>query len=345
MRVSPRVRKWLTGPRADPSVRWRVLSEVEGRSPNDPRVRAARGAIGRTGWAAEILSRQLPGGFWDNSRELNRPKYLATFWMFLILRDLGVTLEEPRMRQTCDLLVERASRDDGGFSFWEESHFCMTGQIAESLIRLGYEDCGRIREALDWIVHAQKADGGWHCFPSPKGTLDCWQGLSAFAAFPRDQWGSRIRRTVERGAEFYLKRHLYREGRSRYSPWFRFHSPAHYYYDVLVGLEVLTALGYGKDARLVEGVELLRKKRRPDGRWSVAPAHPDVEGRVKQEYTRYEPHWPISFSLETAGKPSKLVTLRALRVLQRIDDTASTEKAPIHRRVSTQRTHGRREPI
>ncbi|MGI0131401.1 MAG: hypothetical protein ACREEC_14840, partial [Thermoplasmata archaeon] len=64
MRVSPRVGKWLTGPKADPSVRWRFLNEVEGRSPSDPRVRAARGAIGRTGWAAGILAHQFPDGRW-----------------------------------------------------------------------------------------------------------------------------------------------------------------------------------------------------------------------------------------------------------------------------------------
>ena len=313
---------WLLE-KEQPTVRASTLMFLLDRPETDPEVRQARSEISRIGWASEILARQLPGGYWDNAKELNRPKYVATFWMFLILRDLGMTLEEPKMRQTCDLLIERASREDGGFSFWEESHFCMTGQIAESMLRLGHPDRDRTRRALDWIVDAQKRDGGWHCFPSEKGTLDCWQGLSAFAALPPHQWTSGFRRSVELGAEFYLRRRLYREGRTRYAPWFRFHFPTHYYYDVLVGLEVLTSLGFGNDARLKEGLGLLKSRRRTDGRWEVAVAHPDVEGVVRRDYHRYEPSWPVPFSLETAGAPSKLITLRALRVLRRIDDRSS----------------------
>ena len=54
---------------------------------------------------------------------------------------------------------------------------------------------------------------------------------------------------VERAAEFYLDRELHRQG-ARYDPWYRFHDPVHYYYDLLVGLDLLTALGFGSDPRL-----------------------------------------------------------------------------------------------
>lgn len=309
---------WLLD-RDQPAVRALTLTGLLHQKATDADVRQARAAVPKIGWAAQILDAQLPGGFWDNSRELNRPKYLATFWKFLILCDLGVTLEEPRMRQTCDLLVARASRPDGWFSFWDESHFCMTGQIAGSLLRLGYPHRRRVFHALDWIAAEQKRDGGCHCFPSEKGTLDCWQGLSAFAALPRNQWTSEIQCSADRGSEFYLKRGLLREGRVRYNPWFRLHSPTHYFYDFLVGLEVLTALGYEKDARLARAVRLLKAKRRVDGRWAADRVHPDVEGLARRDYHRFEPRWPVPFSLESAGKPSKLITLRAMRVLQRVE--------------------------
>src|SRR5207249_4039672 len=75
-----------------------------------------------------------------------------------------------------------------------------------------------------------------------------------------------MERSISRGAEFYLERKLFEEGR-RYAPWFRFHYPTHYYYDVLVGLDVLTVLGYAGDRRLQPALRILREKRQSDGTW------------------------------------------------------------------------------
>ncbi len=43
---------------------------------------------------------------------------------------------------------------------------------------------------------------------------------------------------IDKGAEFYLERKLFKE-RPKYAPWFRFHYPNHYFYDILVGLDVI----------------------------------------------------------------------------------------------------------
>src|SRR3989442_15919474 len=83
-----------------------------------------------------------------------------------------------------------------------------------------------------------------------------------------------MRGCIERGAEYYLDHELHRQG-ARYEPWYRFHWPTHYYYDVLLVLGVLTALGYGDDKRLGFAPALLRKKRGPDGRWNLDEVQPD----------------------------------------------------------------------
>ncbi len=166
----------------------------------------------------------------------------------------------------------------------------------------------------------QKEDGGWHCFGYRYGTLDCWEGLSAFAAFPRRKWSRSVKRSVERGCEFYLNRRLFRQGKKKYEPWFRFHYPVHYYYDVLVGLDVLTSLGYEEDKRLLPALELLRNKRRGDGSWNLDRVHPDIApGDPYKMVPPFEPQIPIPFTLERAGKRSKWITLTALRVLKRVD--------------------------
>jgi hypothetical protein len=124
-----------------------------------------------------------------------------------------------------------------------------------------------------------------------------------------------MKRAVEKGAEFYLERRLYRQG-DRYGPWFRFHYPVHYYYDLLVGLDMLTALGYADDRRLNEALRLLKQKRRQDGSWNLDAVHPDLEGSY---VNWYKDRPPTPFSLEKVGQRSKMITFRALRVLKRTE--------------------------
>lgn len=143
--------------------------------------------------------------------------------------------------------------------------------------------------------------------------------MSAFAVYPKQKWTRSLKRAVERGAEFFLNRELYKEGK-RYEPWFRFHYPEHYYYDLLVGLDFLTALGFSSDKRLAYAVDQLKKKRSADGKWKLNAAHPDLEASIAKWYKKRP---PTPFALEGVGEPSKMITFKALRVLKRIDGSPS----------------------
>jgi hypothetical protein len=83
----------------------------------------------------------------------------------------------------------------------------------------------------------------------------------------------------------------------------------------------MTALGYGKDPRLRFALNLLRKKRRPDGKWNLDALHPDAEGGVAEWYAKHPKHAPTPFGLEKPGEPSKLITLKAMQVLNRVDES------------------------
>ena len=162
-------------------------------------------------------------------------------------------------------------------------------------------------------------DGGWHCFYEKafgRGTLDCWEGSSAFAVLPRSSWTRSIKRSVERGAEFYLRKNLFKQGK-KYLPWLRFHYPVHYYYDLLVGLDVLTKLGYGDDERLDPALEIMKSKRSKDGRWDLEAVHPDLGlgAGYRVNKKRVTP-----FALEAKGQPSKWITLTCLRVLKMVEE-------------------------
>ena len=305
-------------------MRYLALTRLLGRRPTDPDVREAKARIPSNGWVADILSRRNPGGWWVQDKSVYRPKYLATNWNLLALSDLGATRAIPEVRASCELWMARAPLKGGGVGGFSNGngHHCFTGNMARALIRMGYGDDPRVRKALDWLVRTAHPKGGWTCWafrdePSASRTLDAWEGLSALAAYPRRRWTEEMRGCVERGAEFYLERELCRQG-ARYAPWYRFHWPVHYYYDLLVGLDVLTELGYGGDPRLRLALDHLRKKQRPDGRWNLDANHPDVSGSLAAWFKSHPKDRATPLAFEAVGRPSKMVTLRALTVLSRV---------------------------
>jgi hypothetical protein len=315
MLVSPRIRRWLTGPESDPSVRARFWVEVDGRSPKDGAVRAADKAIGRKGWAATLLESQWPDGHWvtpgTSARDLYVPKYIVTNWVAIVLADLGMTRADPRIRKTAEMIIDRWSKELTG----RGAEICITGNAVRTLIRFGYLEHPLVQRSIEWIVRTQKSDGGWHCFPSRTGTLDSWEGLAALAEIPETDRDDRVRQSIERGAEFFLRRRLMNEG-VRYPPWFRIHYPNHYYYDVLVGLRILTRLGYGADSRLAPALRWLRGKRAHDGTWALDAAHPDLDPALAG-YRMRRVTFPMM--LEPPHEPSQWATVEALSVLTRAD--------------------------
>ena len=312
-----------------PSIRYRALTELLGRPESDSEVREARSRIPQVGWAAEILKDRDPAGWWVSEKSHYGPKYISTNWKMLVLSDLGLTREMPAIRDSCEkwARMRPLGRGSPGSSLPGPLHHCMTGNAARAWIRFGYADDPRVRRALEWLVKTSHPKGGWSCFSSAKRpatsrTLDSWEGLSAFAAYPRNQWTRSMKDCVEKAAEFYLDRELHQQGK-RYPPWFRFHYPIHYYYDLLVGLDLLTSLGYGKDPRLRYALSVLEEKRRADGRWNLDAVHPDVKGsslaaRWEAWFKAHPKDRFIPFALEKPGAPSKMITLRALLVLDRV---------------------------
>jgi hypothetical protein len=298
-----------------PAVRYLAQTQLVGASETAPEVRATRSRRTATGWARDLLE-----GLGESASGEYQPKYVSSNWKLLVVADLGVTRNDPRIAAACERWIRRWAKDDGGFApeNMKSGHLCTTGNTARALLRFGYGDHPKVRSALDWLVRNQAKLGGWSCFGSGRN-LDSWEGMSAFAAFPRSEWTPEMETCVSKAAEFYLSRELYRQGES-YPPWFRFHYPVHYYYDLLVGLDFMTELGYGADPRMRFALDALRERRRPDGRWILDAAHPDVEGGIADWFARHPKRRPTPLVMEPSGEPSKMITLRALRVLRRLEE-------------------------
>jgi hypothetical protein len=112
--------------------------------------------------------------------------------------------------------------------------------------------------------------------------------------------------TIEKGAEFLLMHHMFKADHHGYKvinqSWLKPSFPWFYGYNILRGLDVLTKLGYVSDERLNDAVEILLQKRQSNGTWILESA----------------PIGRMQTNIEAKGKPSKWITLIALRVLKRL---------------------------
>jgi hypothetical protein len=251
-----KVLDWLLE-KEQPAVRYFALVDLLGRREDDPEARSTRSRIPRVGWAAEQLRRQRPEGFWESHEPTNLrqwvhflyfPKFHSTFWRALVLSDFELNATNPRIKRIADLVFKYKLRFGSPVNFFYEEA-SISGNTALMMTRFGYADDRRVRKLYDWILEDQREDGGWNGEQGAPGTVDAWEPLAALAALPKAKRSPKMEQSISRGAEFYLERRLLGDGRK--SPerlWL--HYPNHYYYDILVGLDLLTQLGYAGDRRL-----------------------------------------------------------------------------------------------
>jgi hypothetical protein len=240
----------------------------------------------------------------------------------VLLRQLGLPMDDLRAKRSCRLFLEEGLWRDGGMNLsatQKRSETCITGMVLGLLSWFKVGD--RRRERLvAYLLDQQMDDGGWNCqrdrgatHGSFHTTISVLEGLRDYveAKGPR---GSEVRQAEARGREFFLKHRLYRShrtGRIVDSAFTRFAFPPRWHHDILRTLDYFQASGAAYDARLEDPVRVLSSRRTEQGTWVLQNRHP---GRT-------------FFELETVGKPSRWNTLRALRVLRWYERAESAEAA------------------
>jgi hypothetical protein len=311
---------WLLEP-DNPSVRYFALRDLLDRPDADPDLHAARAAIMRSEPVRAILAARHPDGYWVKPGPGYSPKYTSTVWQVMILADLGADGSDQGIRESCEYLLAHAQARGGGFSLTAAPSgvlHCLNGNLTYALLTLGLPPADeRIQQALDWQAGAILGEGaayyasgttgpGFGCVAN--GALPCAWGavkaLKAFALLPPEARTPRIQRAIDAGVEFMLSRDLaradYPYAERISSNWFKFGYPLSYTSDILEALEVLARLGHAQDPRLAGAIEFALSKQDSHGRWKLA-------------HTLNDKMW---VDIEQKGKPSKWVTLRALRVLR-----------------------------
>jgi hypothetical protein len=337
--------EWLLGS-DNPAVRFYTLRDILDYPRDDPVLKEAKEAIRNWNKVKQILNKQSSTGYWESEVEPYIPKYKATYWQIIILSLLGLDKEHEAVKRACNTIWGFQHRDGGFCSIKEDAALkeyirlkerwtkkgkppipyldwapeairesemtCLTGNICAALIRLGYAEDDRVKSALDWLVAVQNSDGGWLC-PYWKAhindTHSCFMGtiapLDAFATIPEDIRTPRIWNVGTFGSEFLLMHRLFKADHHDFGiineSWLKLGFPQ-FSYDILRGLDVVTRLEYLHDDRLSDTLLILKRKQNNDGTWILEST---PTGRMQT-------------AIEQKGKPSKWITLYALRVLKRI---------------------------
>jgi hypothetical protein len=316
---------WLLEPDpANPAVRYFALRDLLDRSEDEPEVRRARQDIMTVGPVPAILAAQHPEGYWAKAGTGYSPKYRATVWQIIFLAELGADPTDERVQRGCEYLLGHSLTTNGAFSVNQPpvpsgALHCLNGNLLYALLSLGYAGDPRVQAALNWQTQAITGEGEIRYYQS--GTAGpgfacgvnlgqpCGWGaakaLKALSAIPPEQRTLPVQRAIEAGVEFLLSRdpavadYPYTERVS--STWFKFGFPLSYWSDVLESTALLVESGYGSHPRLANALQFILGKQDAQGRWKLENS---LKGKM----------W---VDIEKKGKPSKWVTLRALRVLKR----------------------------
>jgi hypothetical protein len=312
----------------NPSVRYFALKDLLEKPETDTKVVAAKNEIMKIGIVPKILERQNDQGYWDAPDRFYTAKYKGTAWQLIILAELGADGNDERIKRACEFILENSQdHESGGFSVWHSARIgggrhsgiipCLTGNMVWSLIKHEFFADSRVERGINWITKYQRFDDGnvhvpkgWpydkatSCFSKHSCHMGVVKALKALAAIPANKRSDDVKRTIDSAVEYLLIHHIHKRSHDlscvSKPGWLKFGFPLMYQTDTLEILGILTALGY-KDERMQEAVNLVLSKQDTEGKWILENT---FNGRFQT-------------SIEQKGKPSKWITLNALRMLKR----------------------------
>jgi len=317
MTDSASVIDWLLD--SDPSIRWQVMHDLL--DVPDSEWMAERAKVETEGWGAKLLSYQDEDGQWAGGAFLPRDfeyrewsergqPWTATSFSLSQLREFGLDPLSDRAKRTVGLIGANSRWDEGGQPYWEgEVEECINGRTVADGAYFGVD----VAPIVDRLVGERLDDGGWNCEringsvrSSFASTINVLEGLLEYERATGGTPPSQAAR--KSGEEYLLERGLFRRLSTGEPADKRFLSllhPNRWHYDVLRALDYFRSsailTGAAPDPRLGEAIGYVRSRRLQDGTW---PVDASPRGRV----------W---FELEDGqGKPSRWVTLRAMRVLR-----------------------------
>ena len=325
---------WLLEPES-PGVRYLAMRDLLDSVPEEADFQAAKSAAHTGGPIARILDEMEEAGYWARPGPGYNPKYRSSIWSLIMLAQLGASPQaDERIERACSYLLEKALASGGQFSASgapSGTCDCLQGNLCWTFLALGYDD-PRLEKAFEWMARTVTGEGlapnrerqaperfyASQCGPTfacgSNNKLPCaWGGVKvmlAFSILPAEQRTPLIERAIEHGVDFLFSvdpaEATYPCGWNDKPSgnWWKFGFPVFYVTDLLQNVEALVGLGYGRDKRLENALDMIRQRQDDLGRWSL-------------DYNYLGKTW---VDIGEKRKPNKWVTLRALKVLKSAQD-------------------------
>lgn len=320
---------------AEPSIRWQTRVRVLGENPRSRALRALREEIRGSDRVRALLSRRHQLGREGTSRQVYY-KWQGLHWVLAALADLGYPEGDASLFAIRDRVVgfwtgpryfddfvattrAAAYRRRGVPIMDGRARRCASqqGNALRAIVALGIAD-DRARLLADRLLHWQWPDGGWNCDRDPSADTssfhETWLAMRGLAAYGQAHRQPGLRTAVDRAAEVFLTRRLYRrrsDGRTIAPDFVAFHYPHYWHYDVLGGLVAMAELGKIRDRRCVEALDLLESKRIEDGGWPAEKRYYAVSGRSAMRANADS----VSWGGASRSRMNEWVTVEALAVL------------------------------
>ena len=311
LKPDPAVIEWLLD--SDPSIRWQVMQDLIAAPAAE--VTAERAKVAKQGWGAQLLALQDADGSWSGTAW--NQGWNSTMHILSLLREMGLDPASDQVIRAVGLVRDhvrwmgwdwdgawRGREFVGNPFFAGEVEPCINGQVGASGAYFRQD----VQRILKLLLHEQLSDGGWNCEAANGSTRSSFNTticvLEALLEYELASGNNaEVTEARLRGQEYLLDRHLLRRkttGAIIDWEWMRFSFPNWWHYDVLRGLDYLRKANVTPDERVAEAIELVESKRGSDGRWALENQYP---GTMAIEMN------------EAEGRPSKWITLHALRVL------------------------------
>ena len=331
------MKNWKKVLKADPTnwlleknnynVRYFALKYLLGFPEDHKDVKQAKKMIIKTDPVKTILKNQNPEGWWLHPKNYYEPAGKSTEWTLRHLCELGASGDHPQIKNAIEYMFTAAYKENGAFAYKGNVFFpCMNGNMLRALVAFGYLDDPRTQRVRDWLVKNQdEREGTFVCegylknkeaeakrgIRNKVSTKNCFmttiKPLYAFSFIPEEKRSKEVKKAIKLGVEAILSKGVYKyklndHGNPAPKPgWLKFGFPLSYNTDILEIAYVLSKLGYAKDPRLKETVDIILRKQKDDGRWIMEHV---LSGKPWKE-------------IEKKGKPSKWITFFAMSVLKR----------------------------
>jgi hypothetical protein len=299
---------WLLEPE-DPSLKYRTLVELMGKSPNDSEAVECKRRIAESAPVKVLLSKMHPDGYWlqKNPRTgrmlgagVEYGAFGTTHYCLSYLAELGMDRINAHVAKAAERYLG-LQKSDGDF---RHHYSCLLGLNIRTFIMLGYRKDLRVQKSIDLLLNTDRPDGGYLCDMhegkyKTKAVESCFRGsvkaLLAFSYLPEYRDHDRIRRLVD----YFVRR----EGIFRSTDLKEFVNkdvernsfPIVWRANVFEILLALSKTGYGKDRRLRRA-------------WNCLDAKADKNGKHILDWTPEQCPWKVG----QRNQPNKWMTFYAL---------------------------------